>query len=276
MWRKELWTGCGLWVVLAMGVPGNSEAMPPKASAESALSLCQRVEALQTLHYLNLTRSQLKRLAAVAQGATPNAPASKRVAASEEIQKLLQDLHDSLAADNDDEHINELLEKYDEARLSDKWDLDEDLEVTEEARERAPKALRILTGSQVAQFVANLGDIDDPRERLLKGLAKVRGQSAEQWETYRQELADDVSHLIAGLDPDRAAKLSDEVIQLLIVARSLKEEEFKTQRKELEKKVDEIVGGLGPTDVIRNVMENALAELLSNPQLAAAIKARLR
>jgi hypothetical protein len=128
----------------------------------------------------------------------------------------------------------------------------------------------------VAQYVVNLGDIEDPRERLSQALVKVRSMSAERWESYRQELADEVSRHVSGLDLDRGLKISDQVIQLLIVARSLKEAEFKTQRPELEKKIHEIVGDLGPTRIIRHVAEYGLAELLSNPRLLPAIQARLR
>ncbi len=50
--------------------------------------------------------------------------------------------------------------------------------------------------------------------------------------------------------------------------------EFKAQRDDLDKEARKVVGDVGPTDVIRHYMERALAELLSNPRLGAAVEAR--
>jgi hypothetical protein len=63
---------------------------------------------------------------------------------------------------------------------------------------------------------------------------------------------------------------------LLIQVRALTEEEFKAQRPELEKMARAIVGDLSPLDVLRHALVQDLAELLSNPRLAAAIDARLK
>ncbi len=60
------------------------------------------------------------------------------------------------------------------------------------------------------------------------------------------------------------------------LARALKDEEFKAERPELEKMAGEIVGNLSPLDVLRHVLAQDLAELLSNPRLVAAIDARLK
>ena len=58
--------------------------------------------------------------------------------------------------------------------------------------------------------------------------------------------------------------------------RALKDDEFKKERPELEKTARQIVGEVGPLDVLRHAVERSLADLLSNPRLAAAIDARLK
>jgi hypothetical protein len=75
---------------------------------------------------------------------------------------------------------------------------------------------------------------------------------------------------------DAEAVVRDRVTALLDRAHRLKDEAFKEKREELDKEVDRIVGKLGPTDVHRHFLERTLAELLSNPRLAAAVEARLR
>src|SRR5258707_10925029 len=45
-------------------------------------------------------------------------------------------------------------------------------------------------------------------------------------------------------------------------------------RPELEKKARELVGDVGPIEVLRHVVQQSLAELLSNPRLMVAIDAR--
>ncbi len=92
----------------------------------------------------------------------------------------------------------------------------------------------------------------------------------------RDEVSEEVGRLAAGLDVDKAGQISDQVVQLLIQARALQEQEFKKRQPQLEKEARQIVGEIGPVDVIRHVVEQALAEMLSNPRLTAAIDARLK
>jgi hypothetical protein len=70
--------------------------------------------------------------------------------------------------------------------------------------------------------------------------------------------------------------VSDEVVQILIQARSIDNKNFERERPGLEKKIQELVKNVGPLDVIRNTAEIALATLLSNPRLEAALKARTK
>ena len=105
---------------------------------------------------------------------------------------------------------------------------------------------------------------------------KVRGLKDEQWKQLRDEVSEEVARLVAGLDTEKAGHVSDRVVQLLIQVRALKDDEFKKERPELEKTARQIVGEVGPLDVLRHAVERSLADLLSNPRLAAAIDARLK
>ena len=71
---------------------------------------------------------------------------------------------------------------------------------------------------------------------------------------------------MAGVDTDKAEKVSDEVIQLLIVARSLPDADFKTQLPDLEKTARKIVGDLTAAGVevdeatVRRALEDQTVE----------------
>lgn len=276
MWRRgtpALVAGVALAGLVARG-PGAEPTAPDKLSLTA---LSQEVTALQTVRALDLTRAQMRSLRELARdtGELPYArPATK---GSDELRKRLLELREALARGESDERIDTLSEKYEKLRDGEEADLQDDVEVTDEARAKAPAALRLLTARQVARYLAGFAeDIADPRERLLEALGKVRGLPAKEWEEQRESVADDVGRLVGGLDPAQVSRTSDRVVQLLIVARSLKENEYKAERAELEKKAQAIVGDLGPTDVLRRVMEHAVAELLSNPRLVPALDARLK
>ena len=66
------------------------------------------------------------------------------------------------------------------------------------------------------------------------------------------------------------------MVQLLIQVRALTEDEFKAQRGEWEKAARQIIGEVSPFEVMRHQLEYALAELLSNPRLEAALELRFK
>ena len=82
--------------------------------------------------------------------------------------------------------------------------------------------------------------------------------------------------VLAGTDADRAGRVADQAVALLSKARSLTDQEFKAQRDELEKAAREVASQATPDEVLRHVAERALAQLLSNPRLESALKARLK
>jgi hypothetical protein len=263
-------------VVLLLGAGGVAQA-PREPDPTAVTVLSQEVAALQTLYALDATKAQLESLRRIARETA--APPIKGIECkvSDAYKKKLRDLREALVKAADEERIGELMDQIDELKEKEKPELADDVDVTEAAAERAPEVLRMLTAGQVAAFLGGFaGDIIDPRQRLLEALDKVRGLSNKEWTEVRGEISEDIGRLVAGLDDEKSARISARVLQLLIVARSMKSDEFKAERPELEKQAQQILGDIGPTDVLRHVMENSLAELLSNPCLPAALEARLK
>src|SRR5262249_11707779 len=150
-------------------------------------------------------------------------------------------------------------------------------EISDAARRRAAEVFKMLTSRQLVSYLNFYGDaFPDPVEQLLEALDKVRGLEQKEWKQLRESVSEDVGRMVGGVNIEKAGRVSDRVVQWLIQVRALSDDEFQAQRPELEKKARQIVGETGPLDIVRNAVEYALAELLSNPGLKTALAARLK
>ena len=261
----------------ALRVPGKSRPASGDKPAPTDLNdLSMEVGALQVLYLLQLTPAQLedlaKRVRSTAQ--TPEPRTEPKVSAR--MRQTLLDLRRALL-DGDAEKIDQLNVELDKLFDKEQPEFEDGIEITDAARDQAPEVLRRLSARQAASFLAGYADgFPDPRERLAEAIAEVRKRPDKEWQPLRDDVADEVSWLVAGLDVEAEAGVRDRVTALLDRAHRLKDEAFKAKRAELDREVDRIVGKLGPTDVHRHFLERTLAELLSNPRLAAALEARAR
>src|SRR5204863_5742850 len=101
------------------------------------------------------------------------------------------------------------------------------------------------------------------------------GSSAE-FASLKSEAAEQTAMLISGLDASAGEVMSKKVSALLDEARALDESEFKSKRAAMEQTAKQIVGHPDPMQSLRHWMEREMADLLSNPQLPAALEARLK
>jgi hypothetical protein len=230
------------------------------------------VTVLQVLNSLQATPAQLSYLAKAAPKTMQEAPPRKAVKVSPKFRKALIAMRDALVG-GDEDAISEASAELDDLRSADEPEFD-DVEVTNEARTRAPLALRQFNARQVALYVGGLDDFPDPVERLREALSESQKRKGKDWMSYRDDVAYQVGWLVAGLDTAAEQKVRDKVTKLLNSAAKLGEKEYAAKRAELNKEARAILGKLGPTDVIRHFMERLLAETLSNHRLAAAVAAR--
>ena len=250
-------------------------AADEKADKEQPLhEISLEVQALRSIEDLRLTQDQLDLLAKLAKETAE--PERKRAEpkASAEYRRVLTRLRDALLAQDEDK-IDELEGALEELKAKENPTIDEDVTVTKAARKRAPEVFRTFKASELASYygaVAN--EVLDPLLHLTTSLRVVRGLEKDEWHDRRDAIADEVAWLVAGADLAKWEKVSDQTVALLSKARSLSDEEFKAQQKELETSAKAIAGEAGPDAVLRHYAERELAELLSNPRLAAALKAR--
>jgi hypothetical protein len=260
-----------LCLYLAATVTSAADAL--KAANPSANDLSMEIQALRAVASLKLTPDQESQLRELAKETAE--PARERKAkVSKEYHDLLTDLRNALAG-GDNDRADELQEKLDELTDSEKPELDQGFGITDASRKHAPQFFKGLKASQVAFYISQISDdVEDPTDKLLDALNKVRTLKLNEWKEQRDELAQGISVLLTGVDTKENERYQDKIIALLSKARGMKDEEFKMQRTELENAARELAGVAGATDVLRHKIEVALAELLSNPRLAAALQAR--
>jgi hypothetical protein len=228
------------------------------------------------LHQLGVTSSQAKALAKVAGDTAGKLGDRKAAKASDKYRKTLVDLRDALLK-RDQERINELTDQKDDLEDSESPELNDDVEVTGEARKQTPNFVRLLGPRQVLSYLALYEDeLPDPLASLQGALDKSRTATAAEWKELREETVEQVGWQVAGLDTAAVAKVSGKVGEFLDRVKALKDDDFKAQRADLEKAAREIVGDLAPTDVLRHVLEHDVAELLSNPRLPDVLAAWMK
>jgi hypothetical protein len=257
------------------GKESSGESVPVAAPVKlSASELSLEVAALKTLHELKASRAQLEVLRKwAAETARKGAVDPGKV--SNAYRKALQQLYDALLNDNDDQ-VKELEDKLE--RLSEATDveLDDDLDSTAEARNRAPEALRLFTTREIVSYIDEYGDkFPDPLAELLNALNEIRELKKDKLKEHCEKAARSAAELVAGFDDAKQQQLADRALQLLKKASTLSDEEFKDQKPELERSIRALLTDVSPADVIRNVLHRDMAELLTNPRLKSAIDARL-
>jgi hypothetical protein len=257
----------------AMLLPARAD--DEKADEDQPLhEISLEVQALRAFDDLGLTQDQLTLLAKLAKETAE--PARKRAEpkASAEYRRVLKELRDARVAE-EEEQIEELEGELEELKAKEKAAVDDAVAVTKAARKRAPEVFRTFKAHDLAAYYGAVANsVRDPLTHLTTSLGAVRGLEKDEWRDRRDEIADEIAWLVAGADAAKWEKVSDKTAALLSKARALSDEEFKAQEKELEKSAKALVEGAGPDAVLRHYAEWELAELLSNPRLAAAVKAR--
>jgi hypothetical protein len=261
-------------LVRAAPQPKATPAAPAPAVTAPAdpNDLSLRITALEAIYELDLSAAQLNTL----RGSAKNTAEIRQRTAAKSTPKLLsamKDLYAALAA-QDGERINALREQVSEAEDDDAVDLDDDVKATDAARARAPEVLKMLKAGQLAAYLAEHADeVADPAEMLTDTLAEVREPDAEDPDGEIRQTAEEVGHLVAGLDANKANQVTKQAEEWLKAGRQLKENIYAERQTALADSARKLTGDLPAMTVLTHWMENELAELLANPQLPAAIDA---
>ncbi|MGD0388480.1 MAG: hypothetical protein ABSC42_05935 [Tepidisphaeraceae bacterium] len=244
------------------------QAQTDKPSGEVKLEL--QVDALSTLHDLNLTPEQLsalKDLASDTAGTLSDTPAP----VTADYNAAMKDMRDALLS-KDEDRIDSAEDKIGDAADKQDPDSEPDVEQSESAKTKAVTFLKTLSVKQVAGYIGqNAEDIDDPTELLLDAVHQSRDLSDDDFASLRDDTSKELGMLSGGVNPGKPPKIVSKVNQLLTRVHRLSAEEYGDQQSALEDEARKLVAGMDPIPCLRHWMENEMADLLSNPELGQAI-----
>jgi hypothetical protein len=247
-----------------------------QAKTDPLIAVSMEVLALQGLETLQVTPEQMKALAKLAAETAAKPRPRKPSVTSDKYKKKLTALRDALIKHDVDE-IQVLTAELGELQTSDKVFVDNMVDITDPARKRAPEVLKLLSPRQVAVYSATFESLlHDPVEGMFLTLESGAKMGPKEWNDLRDAVAIEIGDMLSGLDVNQSKKTAERVVALLDKGHKIKEADLPKSRADLEKEMRQIMGNTGPIEILRHFMERHLALLLSNPQLATAIDARLK
>lgn len=266
-----------LLVLILAPLAGCAQGAKKEAEKLSLSDVSLEVNAFQTLKQFDFSQAQLEQLQKWAKETAQKESKREPAKTSKEFAEKLRELHKALIDNNDDERIEQLDDEVGELREKEKPTVDDGVEISAAARKKMPDVMRMLKPGQLAKYLGKTADdIVDPFDRLTSGFGEVRGLTGNEWKAKREEIADEMARLLAGLDEKKTDKINGEVVTLLIRVHGLSDPDFDKQRNELDQAARKIIGNVTALDVLRNDTELNLAELLSNPRLPAVLAVRLK
>lgn len=244
--------------------------------AAELVAIKLEVDALEKLYHLELSAKQLPKLLTLAEKTAAKMPAPPEVEAGTEYRNVLKSLHAALQAQEED-RIRELSDKLDELQEKETISIEDSFDMTDAAMAAAPKAFQLLSAAQIVAYLAALDDeVPDPAERILSALEEGAELKDDEWKHQRDETAEEVGWLAAGFRTESAARVKNSVIAFLDRNHRFKGEELTKHWPTLEKDAHQLVRNVTSLMVLQHYMERELAELLSNPRAAAAIRSSLK
>jgi hypothetical protein len=273
--------GGGRWLLVAlvlcatapcaMAAPKPKPKPQPQVALPADLNdLSLRITALETLYEFDFTVEQLNALKTLASD-TAQKDARSPAKGNAKLLQGFKDLHAAILK-GDDDKIGELKDQLDELKDDDEVDLDDDVDPTDAARVKTPEFLKKIKASQIAAYLAvHAEELSDPAEQMIDSLTEQRSGDSDDPEGDAQDAADDIAHLVAGLDAAKGKEISDQVVAWFKANRELKEEEFNARKASLDESAKKIVGELPAMTIIGHWLDYEIATLMSNPQVGGAI-----
>jgi hypothetical protein len=253
--------------------------------------LSMQVAALRTMYLLKASpdqapelpdRNQFNAIAMCAQHPSTAQPPRDRSEAkvSKNYRKVLADLRAAFIVNNDG-RVRELSNQLEELTKDDEPELDDAVEITNPARNNTHRLLLYYDANRTVPYLAAYGkEFPDPFFLVLKSLGavpKTTKPTADEWPSIRDFVIKEVSWQVGGLSLKKQQQVGAQIADFLDGAYKLSDAELKkggAPGGKLKGPLGKIVNVADCTDIIRNVLQQDLAELLSNPQVLPAWNAR--
>lgn len=256
--------------------PFSSAAEPKPAERLSLSELSLEVIALRTLHEFQMTSAQMAAMSKLAIDNAAEAAPREEGEGSAKLRQVLTDLRAALIR-GDDRRIAPLEDKLGDLLDEDETELDDGVKITPTARAAAGQLYQLLSRTQLVDYLQNNRDeMSDPLASLLGALRQADKLDDDEWNDLAEEVKDELSWQLGGLDLTRSRLVGERVESFLKTVRALNEADLKKQRPDLENAARQFVGQVPAVVVQVNTVHHELAELLANPRLAAALAARMK
>ena len=183
---------------------------------------------------------------------------------------------------NHEGRIRELSDQLDDITKDEQPELDDTIEVTEAARKKTHRLLLYFDANRTVPYLSAYGkEFPDPFLLMLSSIGSAPHStrpSDDDWPGIRDFVIKEVSWQVGGLNLEKQEQIGAQVSEFLDKTRKLSEAELKKggtpRRKDEGPRSARSSNVVDCTDIIRNVLQQDLAELLSNPRPLAAYKAR--
>ncbi len=249
---------------------------PADKAAMTPVSLSLRNQALTTLWEIRATKPQLQALKKLANECADDHPRIPGQVGPK-LRQTMEGLHDALVEAKDEDLIAGLQDQYDRETDARNIDLDDEVKLTQPAKQHAPDVLKMLSVRQLASFITYNEDLlVDPREELEDLVRKMKTIPPDKWEAERDSVADDAGMLLAGLHDAKVKEVSDRVRQWLDKAHQLDDQAFTKKLPDLVADIPNVVGEVDSVQAIQHWARREIATLLSNSELTNAIDERLK
>jgi len=254
--------------------PAKIPVSPPPADVND---LSMEVNALRTMYLLRargLSEPTEPKVRYRGKDCAQQPRKRKEANVTKNYRKVLTELRAAFIV-NQENRINELSDQLEDLTRDEQPEVDDAIEITDQARKAAPLLVNAFDPPQIAAYMAAYGkDFPEPYQFMRKIVMNVK-PGAEQWKELREFTIREVSWQVAGLDLNRQAKIGEHVANLLDRAYPLSAEELKKQAGPLRGEIATINNQAGGTlNIIKHVIDQDFAELLSNPRCLPAIVAR--
>jgi hypothetical protein len=239
------------------------------AAGTDAAKLQLEVSALTTLNDLHVTAAQIPPLRDLLSDIAGPVPTLAKVDPA--YQAAESDLKAALLS-GDDDKIDQAREKVADLEDNLAGDAQADVELNDAARNKATPVLKLMSTHQIATFLGNnADDISDPAETVLEVLDHSHGTTDDDFADLRDDAADEIEMLAAGLVPEKKPAIEVKIVAFLNKARKLSDADFAQQRQALTDEAKKLGQEINPIVAIRHWTEQQMAQLLVNPELATAL-----
>ena len=281
--RRFSATISGCWLVLASCLL-CSNLFAQAAPVPADLNLASlRIKALDALYEFDLSPDQLRIVRAAATGAASSQTRTS-VKPNAELSKALKGFQTAILSHEDDEAISK--QRNHVIELLAAADLDDEVQPTGEAIAKAPAVVRELKASQIAAFMAlHADEVGDPEELILGALEPIRESRADaaagtagaanEANSLTAEAAANATFLVCGNEPAKAKPMAQQIYNWLKAQADLSDTEFAAGEAQRPEAAKRIVGDIDPLVVLNHWLDLRLAEIISNPELPAAIDAMM-